>query len=200
VTQEPSEAGGVGSGAGRGPAILLLRHAWAGDRAAWEGDDRLRPLDAVGRAQAAAFADHLEASVPGGLGERPAIVSSPLLRCVASVEPLAERHGVTVETDARLEEVAPPRRSRDGWSDAPWLAGRALALLDAVVERTGTDRTVVVCSHGDILPALLAAFAGRAGLAVPDGFDLTRKALPKGAAWWLGPTRDALAAIPAPPA
>jgi 8-oxo-(d)GTP phosphatase len=182
----------------RGPAIVLLRHGWAGDRAAWDGDDRYRPLDALGRAQAAALAHHLEARVPGGLGARPAIVSSPAVRCVASVAPLAEHHGVTVATDVRLEEVSPPGRSRDGWSDGPWLAGRALAALDEVTGRTDGERTIVVCSHGEILPALLAAFAGRAGIGLPDDLDLTRKALAKGAAWWLDPTREAVRTIPAP--
>ena len=34
--------------------VLLVRHARAGDRSEWEGDDRLRPLDKKGRRQAKA--------------------------------------------------------------------------------------------------------------------------------------------------
>ena len=32
--------------------LLLVRHAWAGDRNKWEGDDRVRPLDERGRSDA----------------------------------------------------------------------------------------------------------------------------------------------------
>jgi 8-oxo-(d)GTP phosphatase len=32
--------------------LVLVRHASAGDRPEWEGDDRLRPLDKRGRKQA----------------------------------------------------------------------------------------------------------------------------------------------------
>ena len=35
-------------------SVVLLRHASAGDRDAWDGDDRLRPLDEQGYGQALA--------------------------------------------------------------------------------------------------------------------------------------------------
>jgi phosphohistidine phosphatase SixA len=76
--------------------VILLRHARAGKRDEWEGDDRLRPLDKRGRAQAAALVDELRA-----LGVRRA-VSSPYVRCVQTVEPL----GLPVELDERLAEGA----------------------------------------------------------------------------------------------
>ena len=50
--------------------VLLLRHAWAGERDEWSGDDMLRPLDERGRLQALALRE---------LSQRPIgrIVSSP---------------------------------------------------------------------------------------------------------------------------
>jgi 8-oxo-(d)GTP phosphatase len=81
--------------------VVLLRHARAGDRDEWEGDDRLRPLDARGRAQAAALSPILRE-----LGVRRA-VSSPYIRCVQTVEPL----GLAVEPDERLAEGASLRET-----------------------------------------------------------------------------------------
>lgn len=76
---------------------VLLRHASAGDRDAWPGDDRLRPLDAHGRAQAAALRDVLLAR-----GVR-RVLSSPYVRCTQTVAPL----DLDIEPDGRLAEGAP---------------------------------------------------------------------------------------------
>lgn len=109
--------------------ILLIRHASAGKRAEWSGDDRKRPLDARGRKQADWLA--------GALGEFPItrILSSPYLRCVESVEPLAERLGLPVNQVADLEEGAAESRVRDlvlGIEGGP----------------------VALCTHGDVVGAL----------------------------------------------
>ncbi|HZS23576.1 MAG TPA: phosphoglycerate mutase family protein [Gaiellaceae bacterium] len=76
--------------------LVLLRHASAGDRDEWEGDDRLRPLDERGRAQAEALRDVLLAR-----GVRHA-VSSPYVRCTQTVAPL----GLEIVPDDRLAEGA----------------------------------------------------------------------------------------------
>jgi 8-oxo-dGTP diphosphatase len=78
-------------------SVILLRHASAGDRAAWTGDDRLRPLDERGREQALALADRLRAR---GV-ER--VLSSPYVRCTQTVAPL----GLEIVPDERLAEGAP---------------------------------------------------------------------------------------------
>lgn len=115
---------------------VLVRHASAGERSRWDGDDRLRPLDARGRRQAAALVEPLRAT-----GAR-RVVSSPYLRCVETVEPLAAALGVAVERDERLAEGA----------------GRAaLAVL--------SDDGVVACTHGDVLQ-LLTGRSVKAGAAV----------------------------------
>lgn len=76
--------------------VVLLRHACAGKRDEWAGDDRLRPLDERGRSQALALVVELRA-----LGIKRAL-SSPYVRCVETVEPL----GLPVELDERLAEGA----------------------------------------------------------------------------------------------
>jgi 8-oxo-(d)GTP phosphatase len=103
--------------------ILLLRHASAGDSAAWRGDDRLRPLDKRGRKQAKGLVEQL------GRFDPVVIVSSPYLRCLQTVKPLARSLGV--EVDVR-DELGNEQHGGDG---------RAL-----VASLAGT--TAVVCGHG----------------------------------------------------
>jgi 8-oxo-(d)GTP phosphatase len=85
--------------------IPLVRHASAGDRRRWEGDDGLRPLDEQGRRQAEGLA-----GVLAELGTR-ALQSSPSLRCVQTLEPASALLGLPIETrdelaeDARREDV-----------------------------------------------------------------------------------------------
>jgi phosphohistidine phosphatase SixA len=105
---------------------VLVRHASAGERDDWDGDDRLRPLDKHGRRQAAELAGLL-----GSLEVR-RIVSSPFTRCVETVEPLAEALGLPVELDDRLAEGA----------------GQAAYVL---VQEAG----IVCCTHGDVVGDLL---------------------------------------------
>lgn len=80
------------------PPLLVVRHAWAGDSSEWKGDDALRPLDERGRRQAEAVVGLVE---PFRI-ER--IVSSPFVRCVQAVEPLARARGLEVETADELAE------------------------------------------------------------------------------------------------
>jgi phosphohistidine phosphatase SixA len=106
---------------------VLLRHASAGDRDAWVGDDRLRPLDERGRRQALALRELADQGIRR-------IASSPYVRCVETVELLAATLALTIEIDARLAEGADP--------------DDALALL---AEIDGG----VACTHGDVVVALL---------------------------------------------
>jgi phosphohistidine phosphatase SixA len=83
-------------------SVVLLRHASAGDRDTWQGDDRLRPLDKRGRKQAKALGKELRAR---GVS---CVLSSPYVRCIETVEPL----GLEVVTDERLAEGAPAAETR----------------------------------------------------------------------------------------
>jgi phosphohistidine phosphatase SixA len=82
-------------------SVILLRHASAGDRDEWDGDDLLRPLDKRGRKQAKRLRDMLLAH---GIRR---VVSSPYVRCTETVAPL----GLEIERDDRLAEGAPPSRT-----------------------------------------------------------------------------------------
>lgn len=110
--------------------ILLVRHATAGKRERWQGDDRLRPLDEHGVEQAAKLTAVLE---PYGIGR---ICSSPYTRCRQTVEPVAERLGLDIQERDELAEGA----------------GREAALALA---RELSESTPVLCTHGDIVFALL---------------------------------------------
>ncbi len=185
--------------------VLLVRHAWAGERGSVP-DDRARPLDARGRRQALTLPDHLDAGL--GARGRPTLlveaargalvlVSSPLLRCVATLEPLGRRAGVPVTTDERLAEAAPTTRSTDGWPAAAELGARAGLALEAAGGRTPAEGTLVLCAHGEVLPALVAVLVGRGQLAPPE-VDLTAKAMPKGATWLLSLATGTLEELPPP--
>jgi 8-oxo-dGTP diphosphatase len=134
--------------------VYLLRHALAGHRATWEGDDdRLRPLDERGRLQAVAVVDQLAGRKLGR------IVSSPYVRCVQTVEPLAEARGLPLEEDEALAEEAGSR-----------------AALDLL--RSGTE-PVVASVHGDLFVELLGTKFKKGATAVlelnEDGFDVLER-------------------------
>jgi phosphohistidine phosphatase SixA len=111
-------------------AIILVRHASAGERGAWSGDDRLRPLDSRGRKQAQGIAAAL---ADRGVDR---ILSSPYVRCVQTVEPLAATLGLEVEERPELAEGAGP--------SAPSVLAEEIA-----------DRNAVLCTHGDVVEDLL---------------------------------------------
>ena len=113
----------------------LVRHAKAGSRHRWEGDDRDRPLSRAGIDQAEAIADRLEAAGVTGL------YSSPYARCMQTLEPLAERLGAKVHPDDRLAEGTP--------------LPEVLTLLEEV------GPGAVLCSHGDVIPELIEALVRR---------------------------------------
>ena len=70
----------------------LVRHAHAGDKRAWQGPDRLRPLSAAGRQEPHGLLTQLRD------GRISRILSSPAVRCHQTVQPLAERRDLRVET------------------------------------------------------------------------------------------------------
>ena len=143
--------------------VELVRHADAGRRAQWNGPDDQRPLDDSGRAQAAALAEALAPGPPVS-----AVLSSAYTRCVQTVEPLAAALGLEVGVDEALEEVreVPVTDGGTAWVTAAWLAGRMLALFDRLLATE--PQRVVLCSHGDIIPAVMAALVARDGLPIAD--------------------------------
>lgn len=120
--------------------VLLVRHGSAGERETWEGDDDLRPLDDLGREQAHALTPVLAAYQPRR------VLSAPLLRCLATVEPLAQQLG----TDVQRVEAAREDVNRDG-------AGPLAGLLR---ELAVAGETAVVCSQGGAIPDAVRALSG----------------------------------------
>lgn len=138
--------------------IELVRHAKAHSRDRWWGrPDRERPLTDVGMDQARSLAKDLHAGGPIAK-----LFSSPWTRCMQTLDPLADLLGVhTVEQDRLGEVVAlPVHDGGDAWVTSAWLGGRAVSFLDEVVAGYAGKR-VVACSHGDVIPAVVALVIGR---------------------------------------
>jgi phosphohistidine phosphatase SixA len=78
--------------------FYVVRHAKAGSRGHWKGDDRLRPLSKKGQIQAEELVKSLK---PLPIS---AIFSSPYLRCMETVQPLARAHRLAVKPSESLAE------------------------------------------------------------------------------------------------
>lgn len=130
--------------------VLLIRHAHAGKR----GDDHddLRPLSDKGLRQAAAIAAR-HAHVPLAR-----TLTSPYVRCVQTIEPLAAAVGTPVESLPTLGEGAGPVT--------------ALGLVESATV------PIAICTHGDVLGEVLTLLERR-------GVDLEGDGLAKGCVWHL---------------
>lgn len=131
--------------------VLLIRHAHAGRRGEGTQDDR-RPLSDKGRRQAAAIAERYR-TIPF---ER--TVTSPYLRCVETVEPLAALAGTEVEQLAELGEGHGP--------------ATALGLIEQATA------PIALCSHGDVIGEVLMLLDRR-------GVPLDTQQMQKGSTWRL---------------
>jgi 8-oxo-dGTP diphosphatase len=125
-------------------ALYLIRHAKAGDRHRWTGPDDVRPLSKKGWRQA----EGLRAAFEGR--DIPRLLSSPYVRCMQTLEPMAEMIGGKVEPAPVLAEGM----SFDG----------ALDLLQTLPDGS------VLCSHGDVIPDTIDALIrrGTALVGTPD--------------------------------
>ena len=139
----------------RTSTVLLVRHGRAGRRDEWSGPDHERPLDEVGRAQAAGHATLLPLWAPR------AVLAAPALRCQQTVAQAADRLGLPVEVCPDLGE------------------DRAEALPDRLRELGRAGRSVVACSQGGAIGAAVRELAAEAGLTVAD------PSAPKGSVWAL---------------
>ncbi|HEX5588634.1 MAG TPA: phosphoglycerate mutase family protein [Acidimicrobiia bacterium] len=134
-------------------SVYLVRHAKAGSRRNWSGKDSQRPLSKPGQRQA----DQIASVLAGAAITR--IVSSPFVRCVQTVEPLASACGIPVDLSDALAEGAP--------------VADAAALLDKLAREESA-----LCSHGDVIGDLLMHLADH-GVRIGD-FRLE-----KGSVWLL---------------
>jgi 8-oxo-dGTP diphosphatase len=134
--------------------VLLVRHAEAGERETWQGNDDLRPLTTEGQAQAEALRTLLPL-----FGAR-RVYSAPPLRCRQSVAGLA--------ADLAVPTVIEPQLSEDRYRTDP--AAGLTRLLEIAAEPGGP---AVVCSQGGVIPDLVARLTNSAGFPplddVPSG-------------------------------
>ncbi|WP_350349283.1 NUDIX hydrolase [Agromyces sp. G08B096] len=120
-------------------SLLVVRHGKAVGRSGWHGADAARPLTELGVQQAAGLSTTLAAWSP----QR--IVSSPAVRCVTTVAPLAAAIGVPIKRD-------------EGISQDAWDAGHD-EVRRVVGKRVRVGRTAVLCSHNPVLPGILREIA-----------------------------------------
>ena len=135
--------------------IVLVRHAKAGRRADWRGDDSQRPLEAAGRAQAQRLVSFLSVFCPDR------VVSAEPVRCLQTVTPFAKRCGIEVRIDPVFGDVS--------YLASPSNTETALLAL------AKPGKVTVVCSQGDTIPGLIDRLAR--GVHTSD--------TKKGAAWVL---------------
>ena len=164
--------------------VILLRHGRSTSNTAHvlagrsEGVD----LDDKGRQQAAELVDRI--------GELPirAVVSSPLLRCRRTIEPLADALGIEPVLDDRFSEVDygewTGRKLADLVKEPLWgvvqahpsaavfPGGEGLAQVQAravaavrdhdtrLAEQHGGDALWLACTHGDVIKAVVADALG----------------------------------------
>ena len=127
--------------------VYLVRHAKAGSRKAWSGDDRKRPLDEEGREQAERLVPLLAAYDVSRL------VTSSSTRCRKTVTPYADASGL------KLEEY-------DGLSQEDASAESVVEVVDDLLE---TKEGSVLCTHRPVLPSVLEALGVEVVRLAPAG-------------------------------
>lgn len=153
--------------------VLLVRHAKAGNRANWDGDDDLRPLSGTGHAQADRLAEFLPRFGPDRM------VSAPPLRCRQTLQPLAAATGLAIAPGEPL------LGEHDYWNDA----GAGLSRFRALAAEAGVS---VLVSQGGVIPDVVEALllaergSGRGSVAVPSDGVPSHKA----STWALGFASD----------
>lgn len=135
--------------------LYLVRHAAAVSRSSWTDPDHLRPLSDEGLRQAKELPRHL-----GGVSFS-RLFTSPFVRCVQTLESLAEPEGPLLELVDWLAEGAS--------------AGGALERLLPLA----SDEAIVACTHGDVLLDTLARL-GAAGVPLDRPVESA-----KGSTWLL---------------
>jgi phosphohistidine phosphatase SixA len=123
--------------------VVLVRHARAGHRTEWEGDDRRRPLDKKGRKQAQALVELLASC------NLDRLLASPFERCVQTLEPLARARGLEIEVRKELGE------------QEQFDAG-------AVLVRSLLDQDVAICGHAGLSDVITGASQKKAEAFVLD--------------------------------
>ena len=140
--------------------VLIVRHGTAGSKSRYKGDDRNRPLDKHGRAQAESLVGQL---LCFGADE---LHAADRTRCRQTIEPLAEELGVTIVTEPLLTEEA-------------YADNRKAARNRFLEIAAATEGTPVICTQGKVIPDLIAWWCER------DGVRPDKSRNRKGSTWVL---------------
>jgi 8-oxo-(d)GTP phosphatase len=132
-------------------ALVTLRHAKTVGHGDWSGPDATRPLLPVGREQAKSVAPIVAAFGPVK------IVSSTAARCLATVEPLSARLRLGVTSTSDISQDAYEHGAAD--------------IAKVIRKRLDKGRNAVLCSHGPVLPDIVATVASLT-TETPERFDL----------------------------
>ena len=153
--------------------LEIFIHMDAVNRNEWQAANDDRPLTELGVKQSQRIAEELRS------GPVQALFSSPALRCRQSLEPISQQLNLPINIVQGFRDTqgyrAPP-----GWErpDRPgpdplggaFSAGSAYAALQDIRAKVPSGRAVL-CSYGDIIPALFAFLAGAHDLKLPPRMD-----------------------------
>jgi 8-oxo-dGTP pyrophosphatase MutT (NUDIX family) len=137
--------------------VLIVRHGTAGSKSRYKGDDRKRPLDKHGRAQAESLVGVLLAFGANVL------YAADRVRCHQTLEPLADELGAEIHSEQLLTEES--------------YAENRKAARHRVLEIAAAGGTPVICTQGKVIPDLIAWWCER------DGVRPDKSRNRKGSAW-----------------
>jgi 8-oxo-dGTP diphosphatase len=137
--------------------LMIVRHGTAGSKSRYKGDDRKRPLDKHGRAQAESLVGVLLAFGADTL------YAADRVRCHQTLEPLAEELGTAIHDEPLLTEEEYPENRK--------------AARHRVLEIASSGGTPVICTQGKVIPDLIAWWCER------DGVRPDKSRNRKGSAW-----------------
>lgn len=139
--------------------VLIVRHGTAGSKSRYKGDDRNRPLDKHGRAQAESLVGQLLSFGAGTL------YAADRARCHQTIAPLAEELGVDISSEPLLTEEA--------------YAENRKASRNRFFEIATAEGTPVICTQGKVIPDLISWWCER------DGVRPDKSRNRKGSTWVL---------------
>jgi 8-oxo-dGTP pyrophosphatase MutT (NUDIX family)/phosphohistidine phosphatase SixA len=124
--------------------VLIVRHGTAGSKSRYKGDDRKRPLDKHGRAQAESLVGVLLSFGADVL------YAADRVRCHQTLEPLADELGATIRDEPTLTEEA--------------YADNRKTARHRILEIAAAGGTPVICTQGKVIPDLIAWWCERDGV------------------------------------
>ncbi|MBX7430689.1 NUDIX hydrolase [Mycobacterium sp. Y57] len=124
--------------------VLIVRHGTAGSKSRYRGDDRKRPLDKNGRAQAESLVGQLLAF---GAGE---LFAADRERCHQTLGPLAEELDASIRNEPTLTEEA--------------YADDRKAARQRILEIAAAASNPVICSQGKVIPDMISWWCERDGV------------------------------------